>query len=589
MAAAPEPVPPVDLGRDPARRAHRLRVVGAAGIGLAAAGICVLGIEGEIGRLAAAALIGACAVGLAVALRRPATVAAIPVGQADDPAAARRIAVAAHELRTPLNGILGFTDLLARTGLTPEQQAYVGAMRRSGTALLGLVDDVLDLGRLEAGRDAHPPEAVALDALVEDVVELLAPRAHAKGLELAAFVAPGLPVRVVADPLLLRQVLLNLGGNAVKFTQEGGVAVEVEPAPRGRIAFRIRDTGIGIAPADAERIFAEFERVAEPAGDRGGSGLGLAIARAIVERLGGEIRLDSRLGAGACFAFDLALAAAEPSPPLLRPLAGRRVLILAQGRIEPPLLLRRLHALGAGATLAASPDCLAPDEPFDVVLIDHRPGADAADALVRARAHLAAVPRAVVLIAPADRDNLERLKVAGFDGHLVRPIRVASLVRVLDGATASEAAAAPIAAAPAGRIHDVLLVDDNEINALLGRALLDHLGHRARVAADGPSALAEIAAAEAAGRPFAVVLMDLHMPGMDGFATIRALRARDGGATPFVVAVTADATPAAAARAVACGADATLVKPIDRDRLAALLAAVPRSAAPPAADRSAAG
>jgi CheY-like chemotaxis protein len=491
---------------------------------------------------------------------------------ADDVAA--RIAAAAHELRTPLNGILGFADLLAATGLSPEQTAYVAAIRRSGAALLGLVDDMLDLGRLEAGRSDHPPEALALGPFLEDVAELLAPRAHAKGLELAVCVSPNLPAVVAADPARLRQVLLNLGGNAVKYTEHGGVALEIEPAEAGRIRFRVRDTGIGIAPADASRIFAAFERVDDDASARDGAGLGLAIARTAVERLGGSIGLTSRLGEGSTFAFDLLLPPLAP-PDLSRPLAGRRILFLGEGRVEPGVLIRRLHGLGAEPTMAARVADLEADERFDVVVVDHTSPGDAAARLAEARARFVHPFRAVVLLLPLARPALPGLRAAGFDGHLIAPIRTASLVRTILGDVAEPTATTADRDEPAAAgVLDVLLVDDNEINALLGRALVEHLGHRVRIAGDGPAAIAATEAAVGSGRPFDVVLMDLHMPGMDGFAAIREV-ARIGGEAgrpPAIVAVTADATAAAAERAFAAGADAVLTKPIDRVRLAQLLA-----------------
>lgn len=502
--------------------------------------------------------------------------------EADSAAKSRRLATAGHEIRTPLHGILGMADLLAETALSPEQTSYVRAIRTSGAALLGLVDDVLDLARLEAGRLALAPEPVDLQALVEDVVELLAPRAQGKGLELASIVAPGLARRVEADPILLRQVLINLAGNAVKFTRRGGVALEVEPATAdaaGRILFRVRDTGLGIADDDVDRIFGEFEQVDPTAAPRGGgSGLGLAIARTLVARMGGELRLTSRLGEGSVFSFDLWLPPIEGRDLASPPLAGRRVALLSDGVVEPPLLLRRLHALGADAVQLRDPSGFDGTARFDVVLID---GDDhAGDRLAVLKAQRSDLAPAVVMITPSDRARLAELRRAGFAAHLVKPVRAASLARVVAALGAGEgldepaegSAPPPSPGTTAGL--DLLLADDNEINALLGRALLQSLGHRVTVVADGTAAVEAIAAARGRGRPFAGVLMDLHMPGMDGFAAIRALRLAESGAADrlAIIALTADGTAAAAMRARACGADATLVKPIERDRLAAVLA-----------------
>ena len=502
------------------------------------------------------------------------------------------LAMASHEIRTPLVGILGMSDLLAATPLSPEQTAYVRAVRASGLSLIGLVDGYLQMTRQDAGRGTLTPAPTPLEVVVEDVVELLAPAAEAKGLELASTVDPGLPARVLVDPVLLRQVLTNLAGNAVKYTDRGGVAIEVEPGEKG-IRFRVRDTGIGIDPADAERIFREFERAeAAEADGREGTGLGLAIARDIVARMGGEIALSSRPGEGSVFAFDLALPAVETREAEARPLAGFRIGFVSAGAIEAPLLAARLRSLGADCLAATEPEDLAEAPPLDLLLVDHRAGHDAAEILDRLHDLRLERPPAVCLVAPTRRSDLPRLRTAGFSGHLVKPVRAASLARVLaalveapfalDGAeeTATDVVATPTASpAPreaSGPSSRVLLVDDNEINTLLGRAVLEHLGHTVSTVHDGAEALAAVDAARADGAPFAAVLMDLHMPGLDGFSAIRALRAAEptDGPRPVIVALTADATPAAAARASEAGADATMIKPIDRARLADLLATV---------------
>lgn len=499
------------------------------------------------------------------------------------------LAMASHEIRTPLVGILGMADLLAATPLSPEQTAYVRAVRASGLSLIGLVDGYLQMTRQDAGRGTLTPAPTPLEAVVEDVVELLAPAAEAKGLELASAVEPGLPTRVLVDPVLLRQVLTNLAGNAVKYTDRGGVAIEVEPGEKG-IRFRVRDTGIGIDPADAERIFREFERAETAETDgREGTGLGLAIARDIVARMGGEIALTSRPGEGSVFAFDLALPAVETREIEPRPLAGFRIGFVSAGAIEAPLLAARLRALGAECLAAATARDLTEAPPLDLLLVDHRADHDAAEILDRLHDLRRERPPAVCLVAPTRRSDLPRLRAAGFSGHLVKPVRAASLARVLaalveapfalDGAEERSAddvatpTAGPETACPASR---VLLVDDNEINTLLGCAVLEHLGHSVIAVHDGAEALAAVDAAREAGTPFAAVLMDLHMPGLDGFSAIRALRAAEpvDGPRPVIVALTADATPAAAARASEAGADATMIKPIDRARLADLLADV---------------
>ncbi len=589
--------PPVSR---PSRRGSRFGGLALAGIGLTVvAGIA----DPELARDIVA--LGGVGAALTVILNqlRPQASAPLSLAAASTPdlgaaeaemdAKAHFLALAAHEIRTPLTGILGLADLLGETALTAEQKAYVAALGASGTTLLRLVDGYLDLSRLEDGNVEPTPVPTSLETVVEDVIELLAPPCQAKGLELAGFVAPRLAAPVLVDPLLLRQVLINLTGNAVKFTETGGVAIEVERVPGSEtgVVFRVRDTGIGIDAAEASRIFDAWERIeTEGVGSAAGTGLGLAIARGIVERMGGTIGLVSRPGEGSTFAFELDLPAAGPAAPLERPLRGRRIGLISRAVVEPPLLVRRLHALGAEACLVDAPEALAALDPCDVVLIDGQGGADPIAVLDEWRA-LGSTAPAVVLIPPGERNALPALRAAGFAAHLIRPIRPASLARVValaaERGTAPPARALVEAAAPTGGLR-VLLVDDNEINALLGRAALEHDGHGVAVVEDGLAALDAIAAAREAGQPFAAVLMDLHMPGLDGFTAIRELRAGEPAEAPraLVVAVTADATPSAAERALACGADAVLVKPIDRDRLAAILAEARDRAAPPALDRA---
>lgn len=564
-----------DAQRPPMRHGH-LRHAGIVLLAIALATVAAVA-DAEFAR--DLVIVAAVAAALAVIVDRLNPVAEAPAKAnpaaaqppADPDARAHFLTLAAHEIRTPLTGILGLADLLGETNLTAEQTAYVRALRSSGTALLGLVDGYLDLSRLEAGHVEPRPVPTALEAVVEEVVELLAPPCQAKGLELVGHVAASASAPVAVDPLLLRQVLINLAGNAVKFTETGGVAIEVERVEKG-VLFRVRDTGIGIDPAEASRIFDAWARVeaeGEPA--RGGTGLGLAIARGIVDSMGGRIALASRPGEGSTFSFVLDLPAVGPAAQPERPLRGRRVALVSRAGVEPPLLVRRLHALGAEAWLVEDVAALGGRDGFDVVLVDAHGGVDPAAVLEDLRASGIAAP-AVVMVPPSGRSALPGLRAAGFAAHLVRPVRAASLVRVVALAVEDRGRAAVRPSAPPASGFDVLLVDDNEINALLGRAALEHAGHRVTVAGEGAAAVDCAERARAEGHPFDVVLMDLHMPGLDGFAAIRALRAAEPeeGPRALVVALTADATPAAAERAAAAGADATMVKPIDRDRLAAL-------------------
>lgn len=495
----------------------------------------------------------------------------------DRPTVARRRALttASHEIRTPLAAIVGLADLLGAEPLTPAQQALARAIGVSGRALLSLVDDLLDVSRAELGRLRLLPEPTTLAPFLEDIVELIAPRAYAKGLELALTVVGPLPAEVTIDAGRLRQVLLNLIGNAVKFTQSGGVelAVAARARRRGlvRLDFAVTDTGPGIAAADQARIFSAFEQAETAGADRrDGVGLGLAICRAIVDAMGGAIHLDSAPGEGARFAFTLDLPASAPaaSPSGV---AGRAVLVLAPGRFEPAAWQRGLDDAGADALVVETvwdARRALTARAFDALLVDHSAGLDAVAALNDIGPER---PPAFVALGPADRPALPRFLGGGFAGHFVKPIRHAAFARVLGRLFEARPQDAARAASPtAARLPlSVLVAEDDEISALLARTLLLHLGARPHVVGDGSAALAAWRAAAATAEPFDLALIDQQLPGLDGPELIAALRANPGGNGARIVAVTADANPEAAAAARAAGADLCLVKPIDADALVA--------------------
>jgi signal transduction histidine kinase/CheY-like chemotaxis protein len=517
--------------------------------------------------------------------------------EASNAAKSRLLATVSHEFRTPLNGILGLTGLLLETRLTPDQETYIRGVHSSGEALLALVDDMLDYSRAEAGRFDLHPEVTGLETLLQGIVELLAARAHAKGIDIAVRMDDDVPAEVLVDAARLRQVLLNLAGNGVKFTDAGGVTLSagrLDGAPQGavRIEFAVADSGPGVPAAAAERIFGEFEQVDSALTRRhGGAGLGLAISRRIVRRMGGDIELRERPGGGAVFRFALDLSlppsklTAAPPPDL----AGRRILIVAPPGAEPPILAETLAGAGASARVVGSAGeaaalagaAAAAATPYHAVLIDQRVSPEAGKALALIREAGGAPLSAAVLIEPGGRTEIDDLRANGFDAYLVRPVRRSSLMRI-----AAEIVAAPGGfhidpsdarppraerPAPAARSLNVLLAEDNEINALLVRAVLEGLGHAVSEVRDG---LAAVAAATAADAHFAIVLMDLHMPRLDGLAAARLIRAheaRSGKSRMVIVALTADVLAETRAEAEAADIDAILAKPIAPDSLRRVL------------------
>ncbi len=497
----------------------------------------------------------------------PASVSAPRLEQDLDAADARLktreqvLALLSHEMRTPLNGVLGMTALLAATALDETQKAYLAALRESGEHLLGLVNDVLDLAKLDSGRIELELVETDVGRLLQGVCELLSPRGYESGIEIAWAAARGLPV-VLADDSRLRQILFNLAGNAAKLTKHGGVLLSAEPiwvrAERARLRFRVKDTGPGIAPEWQARIFEEFVQT-ETGARAGGAGLGLAIVKRLAQALQGEVGVDSRPGDGAEFWFEAEFDVARPGADG-QELDGVTVGVVSACPIIREAARLQVEACGGRALLGQSPEALDTGA-CSAVLID---------APRDATPEAPAGAPAIVLLAPEARGRIEAFRAAGFSGYLIKPLRRSSLAaRVLavqpEGASSGLLGEDERAVAQGAQGARVLLAEDNPVNALLARALLAREGCVVDRVANGVEALAALADAR-----YDLVLMDMRMPELDGLAAARMLRAR-GDVTP-IIALTANTFEDDRRACLEAGMNDFLSKPLDGKALEAVLA-----------------
>jgi signal transduction histidine kinase/DNA-binding response OmpR family regulator len=499
-----------------------------------------------------------------------------------------------HEIRTPMNGVLGMTELLAGTQLTHRQRRYVDTVATSARSLMAIINDILDFSKLDAGKLILAPEAVELRTIAEEVTELLGSTAHGKGLEIICHVTADVPGSVRCDSTRLRQVLTNLVGNAVKFTERGQVVLKVSresrPGSQAQIPihFEVEDTGVGITAEDQSRLFAAFTQVDGSLTRRhGGTGLGLSISKRLVELMGGALRVVSEPDCGSRFYFTLELpptdAPVSPLPDLTSQVL--RILVVDANETTRAVLVEHLAAMGLRdvqvATPATAERALADAvPPVDLVVLGTQPRGGPVIQLAERIRRAAPSARLLLLTVPGD-GSLPTVARAGLvDASLPKPIRRRELAERIARMVLSPVSAPPEQAPepplwttmpppnPSPDRPPLLVAEDNEINRQVIVEMLAELGYAADLAANGQEAVDRLAAGE-----YPLVLMDCQMPVLDGYAATRAIRAREGEHkhTP-IIAVTAHAMAGERQRALDAGMDDYVTKPIGTAALERVLA-----------------
>ncbi len=501
-----------------------------------------------------------------------------------------------HEIRTPLNGVIGMSELLLDTPLTATQRDYAEAARDSAHALLTVINDILDFSQVESGRLELDLREVDLRDTVEDVARLLSIQAHGKGLETKVRIDSILPDRVRGDAARIRQILLNLGGNAIKFTRKGEVSLDLQvlhtDAEGTRIRCDIRDTGIGIPPDRLNSLFVPFTQVdSSTTRQFGGTGLGLSIVRRLVELMDGETGVESDLGRGSTFWFTARFGGVERTEepiPVPGELTGKRLLVVDDNLINRKVLMGQLLRCGVEPSYAGSAeeglDLLREAEaaglPFDAALLDHEmPDCDGAELGKRIKAQEALAPTRLILLSSSGQvSDGPRFAALGFAGYLLKPVTQSTLTDCLRLVLAGQNSVGTTPAdsiITAQRLHrqrvrgkrDILLAEDNVVNQTVARRLLERLGYRVEVADNGNMAVQMWQA----GR-YDLILMDCQMPRLDGYEATGEIRRLESGTRRIpIVALTAHALTGSEKACIDAGMDDFLSKPIDRAKLEACL------------------
>ncbi len=522
-------------------------------------------------------------------------------------AKSRFLAMVSHEMRTPLNGILGMSKLLAETRLDREQENYLGALSHSGKSLLALINDMLDMTMIEAGRFSLNKRAFSPAAVIRETGEVLSQRAYEKGIELAIYTGPDCQADIIGDPDRFRQVITNLVGNAIKFTSSGGVSIDCRIAEgsadlKRQLIIDVADTGPGISKEDQHRIFSEFERIDNEATRRvDGAGLGLAIARAIAVQLGGSLELAETGRNGSVFRFAIPVArmvAANGAKDDAAPVQYREIspiLFVSKNAMEAKAVSGMLGDLGYKTQLVQSPSALRKilsksETAWQRILFDPQKWQEVEAVEARLRAHLTGNGVFVRLVKPGNAAHVKNVGRSSGDAWLVRPVRAESLSIVIDGKVSRETETpsmiSPLEAPEQKRSHaPILLAEDNDINALLVSAALKRHGIAVERVENGDEAVQKFvtrlnqsakkdARKNVVPKSFDLVLMDMQMPVMGGLEAIQAIRASEkatGGKRVAIHVLSADEQESSRNEAFAAGADGFIVKPVDPDKLVELV------------------